>query len=86
MSNEEKIKPLQQPITDADKALAILKSFHHLAHISEKNEGIAITKDWDLNTLTIETKEGHTHFGKMNHEDEEGFSILINEMYNHFCK
>ena len=71
--------------TDADKALAILKSFHDLAHNSEKSEGVVMVKDWDINTLTIMTKEGHVHLGQMNHE-EDGFPLLINEMYNHFCK
>ena len=71
-------------ITDADKALAILKAFHEIAHNSEKNEGLTITKDWDINTLTIETKEGHNHFGQMNSEDEKGFSILLNEIYRHY--
>ena len=69
-----------------EKALAILKAFHDIAHSSEKDEGLTITKDWDLNTLTIETKEGHNHFGQMNCEDEKGFSILIDKLYRHFCK
>jgi hypothetical protein len=73
-------------ITDADKALAILKAFHEIAHNSEKNEGLTITKDWDINTLTIETKEGHNHFGQMNCEDEKGFSILLNEIYRHYVR
>lgn len=62
----------KRAVTDADKALAILKSFHDLAHNSEKSEGVTITKDWDINTLTIMTKEGHNHFGQMNSEDERG--------------
>lgn len=71
-------------ITDADKAFAILKAFHDIAHNSEKNEGLTIIKDWDINTLTIKTKEGHNHFGQMNSEDEKGFSILLNEIYRHY--
>ena len=82
---EMEVEEKEKQLADADKALAILKAFHEIAHNSEKNEGLTITKDWDLNTLTIETKEGHGHFGQMNHEDD-GFPILINEMYNHFCK
>jgi len=75
----------KEQLTDAEKALAILKSFHDIAHASEKNEGLVITKDWDRFTLTFHTKDGHVHLGQMNHE-EDGFPILINEMYNHFCK
>ncbi len=70
--------------SDADKALAILKAFHNIAHDSEKNEGITIVKDWDLNTLSIYTKKTHAHYGQMNCEDEKGFSMLIDELYRNF--
>ena len=83
---DDEIKECINAITDADKALAILKAFHEIAHNSEKNEGLTITKDWDINTLTIETKEGHNHFGQMNCEDEKGFSILLNEIYRHYVR
>ena len=92
MENQEQKSNIDQPvvvgsaITDADKALAILKAFHEIAHNSEKNEGLTITKDWDINTLTIETKDGHNHFGQMNCEDEKGFSILLNEIYKHYVR
>lgn len=73
-------------MTDAEKALAIIKAFHDMAHDSEKNEGLTICKDWDENTLTIYYKNNHMHFGQMDSENEEGFSILIDQMYNQFCK
>lgn len=73
-------------LTDAEKALAIIKAWHDLVHAEDnKLEGILITKDWDLNTLTITTKDWHRHFGQMNSEDEKGFSILIDELYKGFC-
>lgn len=77
--------------TEESKALAILKAFHDLAHDSEKNEGVIITKDWDLNTLTIMCKGSdgkmiHSHFGQMNCENEKGFSILIDDLYKTFAK
>ncbi len=79
------------PQTDAGKALKILKAFHDMAHNSEKDDGITITKDWDLNTITVYYKDIdghdiHSHFGQMNKEDEEGFSILITQLYETFAK
>ena len=71
-------------VSDGDKAIAILKAFHDIAHNSEKTEGLIITRDWDINTLTIETKEGHHHFGQMDSEDEKGFSILLDALYRHY--
>ena len=81
---------MENNLTDADKALAILKAIHDMAHNSEKNEGVTITKDWDINTLTIGYPSGgemtHEHFGQMNREDVEGFSILIDDLFKYFVK
>ncbi len=77
--------------TDADKALAILKAFHNIAYICEKHEPITITRCGNPNTLTIGciSSEGwqmkNEHFGQPGSEGEEGFSILINQLYERFC-
>lgn len=69
--------------TDAEKALIILRAFHDYVH-KDRKLAIIITADWDINTLTVATTDGHWHFGQMNKEDENGFSILIDQMYKHF--
>jgi len=75
-------------LTDGKKALAIIKAWHDLAH---DGEWITISKNWDFNTLTIYEKNKigsviHNHFGQMDKDDNEGFSILIDQLFNHFVK
>ena len=73
-------------MTDEQKALAIIKAWHDIVHNSPKGYGITVEKDWDVNTLTVNTAESHTHFGQMDMENDEGFSILIDQLYKHFVK
>lgn len=80
-------------MTDGEKALAVLKNIHGLVHSkgvhSPESEYVTITADWDKFTLTIETSEGHNHLGPIGREDisdEDKFSSLINDLYNHFKK
>jgi hypothetical protein len=75
---------IKNHMTKEQKAFQILKAWHDLAH--EKEGYIKIVSDWDLNTLTIYTDGNHQHFGQMDNEGEKGFEILIDELYEYFCK
>ena len=74
-------------MTDEQKALSIIKAWHDQVHNNgDKIKGIAIYQDWDLNTLIIYVNGNPTHFGQMDMENDEGFSILIDQLFKHFVK
>lgn len=74
-------------MTNEEKALAILHWIHDYCRRDggrTNNHSVRFHRDWDENTMIVYLDNEHFHLGQMNKEGEDGFSVLLSEMYNLF--
>jgi len=64
------------------KCEAILKQIVGLNQDINNKQGVSFTPDWAGNSLTIETKDGHSHCG----DPDGSFKRLINELHSLLCE